>query len=74
VRLNRIVRKRLRDADGEVVGDVNAAIAVNVGEAAGSEVHVSSNSRIVQGASGARAQERRSAAPPTEPDERKEDT
>ena len=48
MKINRIIRKRLVDADGTPVGDVNAALAVNVGEPGGSETHVSSHSRIVQ--------------------------
>jgi hypothetical protein len=78
VRLNRIIEKRLRDTDGNAIGDVNAAIAVNVGEPGGSETHVRSHSRIVQRTRGAQAEtttseSRTRPAPPPEADEPKED-
>jgi hypothetical protein len=71
VKLNRIIEKRLRDSDGRAIGDVNAAIAVNVGEPSGSESHVSSHTRVVQRTRSAQAQTRTSAsrtrpAPPPE--------
>jgi|GEM_PF-2586879 len=80
VKLRRIIRKQLRDSDGSVIGDVNAAIAANVGESGGGETHVSSHSRIVQSTRGGRAhaitttsETRTRPAPPTEPDVPKED-
>ena len=73
VRLNRIIKKRLRNADGSVIGDVNAAIAVNTGEPGGSETHVSSHSRIVQSTRSAQAPETTRPASPTEADDPKED-
>jgi hypothetical protein len=69
VRLNRTIRKQLRDADGTVVGDVNVAIAANVGEPGGSQTHVSSHSRVVQSTS----DDKRSPAAPPQADETKED-
>jgi hypothetical protein len=55
VRLSEYIQKRLRDSDGTAIGDVNAAIAVNVGEPGGSETHVSSHSRVVQRTGSARS-------------------
>jgi hypothetical protein len=77
VRLNRIIEKRLRDSDGKAIGDVNAAIAVNVGEPGGSETHVSSHTRIVQRTGSAQvettiSESRTRPAPPPEADEPKE--
>lgn len=77
VRLNRIIEKRLRDSDGNAIGDVNAAIAVNVGEPGGSETHVSSHTRVVQRTGSAQddtttSESRTRPAPPTEADEPKE--
>lgn len=72
MKLNRIIKKRLLDSDGNAIGDVNAAIAVNVGEPGGSETHVSSHSRVVQRTR--KAQTRTSPAPPPEADEPKENT
>ena len=77
MKINRIIRKRLVDADGNPVGDVNAALAVNVGEPGGSETHVSSDICIVQSTSRAEAhtssESRTRPAPPTQADEPKED-
>jgi hypothetical protein len=75
VKVNRIIRKQLHDADGTVVGDVNAAIAANVGESGGAHTHVSSHTRIVQSTRSERAPGRRSspAAPPPS-DETKEES
>jgi hypothetical protein len=78
VRLSEYIAKRLRDADGNPIGDVNAVIAVNVGEDGGTETHVSSHSRIVQRTRSAQARTRTSVsrtspAPPPEADEPKED-
>jgi hypothetical protein len=64
VRINRIIRKRLRSADGGATGDLHAALAVNVGEAGDSHAHVSTHSRIVQGEAHATT-----TAPPAEPDD-----
>ena len=74
VRINRIIKRRLQDADGNDVGDLNAAIAVNVGEAGGSTTHVESHSRIVQ-RSGNAAQARTPPPPdpPSPADDPKED-
>jgi len=77
VKFNRTIRKRLLDSDGSTIGDVNAAIAVNVGEPGGSEAHVTSHSRIVQNARGGQAHTTSESttrpAPPPEADEPKED-
>ena len=78
VKLYDYIEKRLRDAHGRATGDVNAAIAVNVGEPDGSETHVSSHSRIVQRTRSAPTETRTSesrtpAAPHPEADEPKED-
>lgn len=77
MKINRIIRKQLRDSDGSVIGDVNAAVAMNVGEPGGSETHVSSDIRIVQSTRRAEAhtssESRTRPAPPTEADEPKED-
>ena len=77
MKINRIIRKRLVDADGNPVGDVNAALAVTVGEPGGSETHVSSDIRIVQSTRRAEAhtssESRTRPAPPTQADEPKED-
>lgn len=73
MKLNRIIRKRLHDADGAVIGDVNAAIAANIGEPGGSETHVESHSLIVQRTRSTQAHETTSPAPDKEPDEPKED-
>ena len=78
MKINRIIRKRLVDADGNPVGDVNAALAVNVGEPGGSETHVSSHSRIVQSARSesvhTTGESRARPAPSTQADEPKEAT
>jgi hypothetical protein len=81
VKLNRIIRKRLLDADGKPIGDVNAALAVNVGEPGASETHVSSHShsRIVQSSRSSTqvnttSESSARPAPPTEADEPKEAT
>lgn len=73
MRLNRIIRKRLQDSDGSTIGDVNAAIAVNVGEAGGSETHVASHARVVQRTRAGQANTTTRAASPTEADKPKED-
>ena len=73
MRINRIISRRLRDSRGAVVGDVNAAIAMNVGEPGGSEIHASSHSRVVQSSGTRGGQRTTDVARPTEPDERKED-
>ena len=76
MKINRIIRKRLIDSDGNPIGDVNAAVAVNVGEAGGSEAHVSSHSRVVQTSRGGQvhttSESRTRPAPPAEADEPKE--
>ena len=76
MKINRIIRKRLVDADGTPVGDVNAAVAVNVGEPGGSETHVSSHSCIVQtsrsGQVHTTSESRTRPAPSTQADEPKE--
>jgi hypothetical protein len=71
VKLNRIIRKRLRSADGRSSGDLHAALAVNVGEAGGSHAHVSSHTRIVQSTRGSEAQ-KTTTVPPPEPGDPKE--
>jgi len=48
MKLHRIIRKRIRSGDGSSVGDLNAALAINVGEAGKSSTSVSSHQRIVQ--------------------------
>ena len=78
MRLNRIIRKRLHDSDGSVIGDVNAAVAMNVGEPGGSHSHICSHTKIVQSTRGGQAhtttsESRTRPAPPTEADEPKED-
>lgn len=73
MRLNRIIRKRLHDSDGTAIGDVNAAIAMNVGEPGGSETHVSSYSRVVQRTRSGQANEPNRPTPPSRADEPKED-
>jgi hypothetical protein len=49
MRLAEVIRRRIRKrSDGvDLVGDVNAAVAANVGERGGT-THVSSSQRIVQ--------------------------
>ncbi len=78
MKINRIIRKRLHDCDGAPIGDVNAALAVNVGETGGSETHVSSHSRIVQsnrsGQVHTTSESSTRPASPTEADEPKEAT
>ncbi len=79
VKLNRIIRKRLLDSEGKPIGDVNAAVAVNVGEAGGSESHVSSHTRIVQSSRSSTqvhttSESSTRPAPPTEAGEPKEAT
>jgi len=69
VRHTRIIDQRLRDADGNVIGDVNAVIAVNAGEPGGSHTHVQSHSRIVQQS----ARRAKAAASPQQADDDKED-
>ena len=73
MKINRIIRKRLVDADGTPIGDVNAAVAINVGEPGGSETHVSSHSRIVQtsrsGEVHTTSESRTRPDPPTEADD-----
>ena len=64
VKLHRIINQRLRDAEGKVIGDVNAAVAVNAGEPGGSHTHVESHSRIVQ-----RTRDARATAPPEQADD-----
>lgn len=74
MRLNRTIRKRLHDSDGSVIGDVNAAIAVNVGEPGGSHTHVESHTRVVQRTRSEQASDRdRPATAPGADDEPKED-
>jgi hypothetical protein len=65
VNLSKIISRRIRHkgAGVDLVGDVNAAIAANVGKP-GSSTHVSSSQRVVQG-SGRTRRETRS----TEPDQ-----
>ncbi len=48
MRIQRVVRRRLRSTDGavHVVGDLNAVIAANVGEAAGSHQESSSHQSV----------------------------
>jgi len=76
MKINRIIRKRLHDSEGNPIGDVNAALAVNVGEPGGSETHVSSHSRIVQsnrsGQVHTTSESRTRSAPSPEADEPKE--
>ena len=48
MKVHRIIRKRLRSRDGSSVADLNAALAINVGEAEKSSTSVSSHQRIVQ--------------------------
>ena len=62
MKLHRIINQRLRDAEGKVIGDVNAAVAVNAGEPGGSHTHVESHSRIVQSTRSARAKTPREQA------------
>jgi hypothetical protein len=73
VRINRIIKRRLQDDDGNVIGDVNAAVAVNVGEPGGSETHVHSHSRIVQSTRSTRARKPTRPEPPAAADDPKED-
>jgi hypothetical protein len=70
VKLNRIIRKRLRAADGSAAGDLHAALAVNVGEPGGSHAHVSSHTRIVQSTRG--SETHTTTALPPEPGDPKE--
>ncbi|HEV2777390.1 MAG TPA: hypothetical protein VGV90_17505 [Solirubrobacteraceae bacterium] len=78
MKINRIIRKQLRDADGSVIGDVNAAIAANVGEPGGSETHVTSHSRIVQSSRSGQVHTTSESStrpdPPAEADDPKEAT
>ena len=67
VKLHRLIRRQLRDAGGSVIGDVNAAIAMNVGEPAGSQTHVVSHSRVVQRTGG--AEQPQPPAPPQQADD-----
>ena len=73
VRINRIIRKRLQDADGRVVGDVNAAVSVNVSEPGGSTTHVESHSHIVQSTRSTQARTPTRPDPPSPADDPKED-
>jgi len=47
MKVHRIIRKRVRSR-GSSVADLNAALAINVGEAEKSSTSVSSHQRIVQ--------------------------
>jgi hypothetical protein len=72
MKLNRIIRKRLHDADGNVRGDLSAVLAANVGESGGSEAHVRSHTRIVQTSRGGQTRTSTSTDKPAEPDDPKE--
>jgi hypothetical protein len=50
MRFAEVIRRRIRKrSDGvDLVGDVNAAVAANVGERGGGTTHASSSQRIVQ--------------------------
>ncbi len=73
VKRKRIIRKHLQDSDGATIGDVNAVIAVNVGEPGGSQTHVASHARVVQRARAGQASETVAPQPPVEADDPKED-
>jgi len=48
MRIDRIIKKRISSRDGSSVADLNAALAINVGEDGESSTNVSSHQRIVQ--------------------------
>jgi len=69
VRIDRIIKKRIRSRDGSSVADLNAALAINVGEAGESSTSVSSHQRIVQRTRDGKTETTISESPqrPTEP-------